>query len=309
MRLVFMGSPEFAVPPLQQLVRSGWEVVAVYTQADKPFGRGQEMTASAVKIEARALDLPVFQPKSLRDGDAQTELAGLEPDVIVVAAYGQILPPSVLSLPRCGCLNIHPSLLPRHRGAAPVAATILNGDTWAGTTIMLMGEGLDTGPVLAQAQVLIRDEDTAGSVSARLSIVSAALLADVLPRWVRGEIVPRTQDDTQATYFKSMCKEAGEIDWHLSAVEIWRRVRAFQPWPGAFTRYQGKLLKILEAKPVVAAPGGVVGQVIGMDKDFGIVTGNGVLEVVRVQMEGKQVITAAEFTRGQRSFTGVVLPS
>jgi methionyl-tRNA formyltransferase len=309
MRLVFMGSPEFAVPPLQQLVRSDWEVVAVYTKADKPCGRGQEMTASAVKKEARALGLPVFQPKSLRAGDVQMELAGLEPDVIVVAAYAQILPLAVLNLPRWGCLNIHPSLLPRHRGAAPVAATILNGDIWSGTTIMLMGEGLDTGPVLAQARVLVRDDDTAGSLAARLSIVSAALVVDGLPRWIRGEIVPRVQDDTQATYFKPMVKEAGEVDWHMPAVEIWRRVRAFQPWPGAFTRYQGRLLKILEAKPVVGAPSGIVGQVVARDKDFGVVTGSGVLEVARVQMEGKQAIAAAEFTRGQRSFIGAVLPS
>jgi methionyl-tRNA formyltransferase len=309
MHLVFMGSPEFAVPPLQHLVRSGWEVVAVYTKADKPSGRGQEMTASAVKKEAQALGLPVYQPKSFRDGDVQTELAGLEPDVIMVAAYAQILLPAVLSLPRFGCLNIHPSLLPRHRGAAPVAATILNGDTWAGTTIMLMDEGLDTGPVLAQARVLVRDDDTTGSLAARLSIVSAALVVDVLPRWIRGAIVPRVQDDTQVTYFKPMVKEAGEIDWHLSAVEIWRRVRAFQPWPGAFTHYQGRLLKILEAKPVVVTPSGVVGQVVAVDKDFGVVTGNGVLEVARVQMEGKQAIAAAEFARGQRSFIGAVLPN
>jgi methionyl-tRNA formyltransferase len=309
MRLVLMGSPEFAVPPLQQLVRSGWEVVGVYTKPDKPSGRGRGMAASAVKKEAQALGLPVFQPKSLRAGDIQAEIASLEPDIIVVAAYAQILPPAVLNLPRWGCLNIHPSLLPRHRGAAPVAATILNGDTWAGTTVMLMDEGLDTGPVLAQARVLVRDDDTVGSLAARLSFVSAALLADVLPRWIRGEIVPRVQDDTQATYFKPMVKEAGEIDWHQPAVEIWRRVRAFQPWPSAFTRYQGRLLKILEAKPVVAAPGGVVGQVVAMDTDFGIVTGNGVLEVARVQMEGKQAIAAAEFARGQRSFIEAVLPS
>jgi methionyl-tRNA formyltransferase len=309
MRLVYMGSPDFSIPPLRQLVSDGYEAAAVYTKPDKASGRGQEMAFSALKKEARALGLPVIQPRSLRSEEARAELAGLQPDVIVVAAYGQILPPAVLELPRYGCINIHPSLLPLHRGAAPVAATILSGDVWAGTTIMLMEEGLDTGPILAQARVLVRDDDTAGTLTVRLSSISAALLSDVLLRWIKGEIKPLMQDNARATYFKPMVKEAGEIDWRLPAVEVWRRVRAFQPWPGALTRFQGKLLKVLEARPECAAISGQTGQVVAIDKEIGVITGGGLLVIDRVQIEGKQAVTAADFNRGQRQFVGAVLPS
>ena len=309
MRVVFMGSPGFAVPALHCLVQEGFEVAAVYTKQDKPSGRGRALGSSPVKREAAALGLTIVQPKSLRSPETQQELAALRPEVIVVCAYGQILPKVVLEMPRYGCLNIHPSLLPRHRGASPVASTILSGDAWGGTSVMQMDEGLDTGPVLTRAPVLVRDDDTAGSLSSRLSIVSAHLLIDVLPRWVKGEIKPRPQDGSQATYFKPVAKEAGEIDWRLGALEIWRRVRALQPWPGAYTRFQGKLLKILEARPLTCEPRGAPGLVIALGKGFGIATGEGALEVLRVQIEGKQAVSGEEFARGQRSFIGTVLPS
>jgi methionyl-tRNA formyltransferase len=309
MRLVFMGSPEFAVMPLSYLHLAGYEVAAVYTKPDKPSGRGLEMNFSAVKRAALLLGLPVIQPKSFKKPEAVEELAQFKPYVIVVAAYGQILPQSVLDLPRYGCLNIHPSLLPRHRGAAPVVSTLLAGDKWGGTTIMLMDEGLDTGPVLARASVLIREEDTAGSLADKLSLVSSHLLLDVLPAWVRGQIKPQPQGNLLATYSKTMGKEAGEIDWALPALEVWRRVRAFQPWPGAFTRYQGRVLKIIEAKPAGYQTGEPAGKVITLDKSFGICTGDGVLEVLRVQIEGKQVMSAADFQRGQRGFLRALLPN
>lgn len=309
MRLVYMGSPDFAVLPLRHLVRNGYEVAGVYTKPDKPSGRGQMLSASPVKTEALALGLPVVQPRNLRSSEAQAELESFKPEAIVVCAYGQILPQAVLALPRWGCLNIHPSLLPRHRGAVPVVSTILAGDEFCGVSIMLMDEGLDTGPVLTRAQVLVREEDTTGSLSNRLSLISAHLIQDVLSGWVRGELAPQPQDSSQATYFKSITKEAGEINWRLPALNIWRRVRAYQPWPGAYTRYQGRVLKIIEARAQVCQPPGVAGKVVAMDSGFSVATTDGVLEVLRVQLEGKQAMTAQEFLRGQRQFVGTVLPS
>lgn len=308
MRLVFMGTPHFAVAPLNNLVLNNYEVAAVYTKKDKPTGRGQELSFSPVKQAALSLGLKVLQPGSLRKPEARNELAALAPDVIVVAAFGQILPPEVLNIPRYGCINIHPSLLPRHRGAAPVVSTILAGDRWGGVSVMRMDEGLDTGPVIAQAQVLLRDEDQTGSLSDKLSLISAQMLCDILPCWVKGEIAPRPQDDALATYFKPIEKEAGEVDWNLPAEDIWRQVRAYQPWPGSFTRFGAKSFKILEASPVACiAPGGV-GTVVSINRGCGVVTGCGILELLRIQIEGKQAMSAADFIRGQRNFIGSVLP-
>ena len=308
MRLVFMGTPRFAVAPLRNLVLNNYEVAAVYTKKDKLAGRGQELSFSAVKEEALALGLRVMQPGSLRKPEALDDLAACAPDVIVVAAFGHILPPEVLRLPRFGCINIHPSLLPRHRGAAPVVSTLLAGDTWGGVSIMQMDEGLDTGPVIAQAQVLVRDEDTAETLAEKLSLISASMLTDILPRWMRGEIRPLPQDNTLATYFKPIAKEAGEIDWKLPAADIWRQVRAYQPWPGSFTRFNTRVLKILEAGPIECSSPHAVGTVVELGKGCGVVTGIGILELRRLQIEGKQAMSAADFLRGQRGFIGSVLP-
>jgi len=308
MRLVFMGTPEFAVAPLRNLVLNSYEVAAVYTKKDKLAGRGQEISFSAVKREALALGLTVVQPGSLRFPEAASELAFFAPDVIVVAAFGQILPPEILNLPRFGCINIHPSLLPRHRGAAPVVSTILAGDAWGGVSIMHMDEGLDTGPVLTRAQALVRDDDTTASLSERLSLMSAHMLADILPGWTRGEIKPQPQDNSLATYFKPIAKEAGEIDWQLPAVELWRQVRAYQPWPGSFTRYNGRVLKILQAWPIECESPNDVGTMVVLGKGCGVVTGSGILELHRLQIESKQAMSAADFIRGQRGFIGSVLP-
>jgi len=309
MRLVFMGTPEFAVVLLRSLALNNYQVAAVYTKRDKLAGRGHELSFSPVKQAAISLDLPVVQPGSLRKPEAQAEFASFAPDVIVVAAFGQILPAEVLALPRFGCINIHPSLLPRHRGAAPVVSTILAGDAWGGVSIMRMDEGLDTGPVLTRAQVLVRDDDTTATLSERLSLMSAHMLADILPGWTRGEIKPQPQDDTLATYFKPIAKEAGQIDWYLPAVELWRQVRAYQPWPGSFTRYNGRVLKILEAWPMECDAQNAVGTVLVLGKGCGVVTGKGILELRCIQIEGKQAMSAANFIRGQRSFIGTILPS
>ena len=308
-RVLFMGTPEFAILPLEHLVLNDYQVVAVYTQPDRLAGRGRRPVSPPVKKVAAAFNLPVVQPVSLKKSEAVAELAGFQPDVIVVAAFGQILPQPVLELPKYGCINIHPSLLPRHRGASPVAAAILAGDGFTGVSIMLMGKGLDTGPVLARAQIPISDRDNTGSLTSKLSLIAAHLLLDVLPAWTRGELTPQSQDEDGATYSGTIAKEAGEIDWRLPAVDIWRRVRAFYPWPGCYTRWRGKMLKIIEAVPLPGAEAVPAGQVVAMPRaGFGVKTGDGVLGVLMVQMEGKRAMSAAEFLRGQREFIGAVLP-
>jgi len=310
-----MGTPEFAVPSLEQLILSEYQVVAVYTQPDKAAGRGRSPGSSPVKRTAISWNLPVVQPVSFKEAEVVAQLASFQPDVIVVAAFGQILPKSVLDIPAYGCINIHPSLLPEFRGASPVAAAILAGREFTGVSIMVMDKGLDTGPILARAQISISAGDTAGSLTAKLSLLAARLLLEVLPCWLRGELSPRPQDEAEATYSRILSKQEGEIDWQLSAVDIWRRVRAFHPWPGCYTRWQGKKLEIIEA---VALPGPShsgrieVGQVVALNKEgavLGVNTGHGILGILRIQLEGKRAMSAAEFLRGQRQFIGAILPS
>ena len=311
-----MGTPEFAVPCLEHLVLNRYQVIAVYTQPDKPAGRGRSAVPSPVKRAAVILNLPVVQPVSLKEADVVAQLAGFHPDVIVVAAFGQILPQSVLDIARYGCINIHPSLLPRFRGASPVAAAILAGDEFTGVSIMLMDKGMDTGPVLAKAPIPISAHDTTGTLTFKLSRVAAWLLLEVLVRWTRGEITPQPQEVAKATYSSSISKEEGEIDWHLPALDIWRQARAFYPWPGCYTKWQGRQLRIIEALPMSAT--GVLegGRVIaltpaagGAKAAFGVHTGDGMLGVVKVQLEGKRAMPADEFLRGQRQFIGTILPS
>ena len=311
MRIVFMGTPDFAVPALEQLVLNGYEVV-VYTQPDRVAGRGQALTASPVKIAALEKGLPVVQPESLKLPEAVKQLADFRPDVIVVSAYGQILPESVLAIPPHGVVNIHPSLLPKFRGASPVASAILSGDEFAGVSLMLLDKGMDTGPVLARAPISISPQDTTGSLTDKLAGVGAQLLLEVLPRWMKGEIAPQPQDEAQATLTRRFDKGDGEIDWTLPAVELGRRVRALNPWPGCYTRWQGKQLKIIEAVPLSDEGNVGIGKVMASGKGeaaFGVGTGAGVLGILKVQLEGKRAVTAAEFLRGQKDFAGTVLPS
>jgi methionyl-tRNA formyltransferase len=305
-----MGSPRFAVPSLEYLVSGGYEVAAVYTQPDRTGGRGRSLAASPVKEAALALGLTVVQPESLKAPDAVEQLADFKPEIIVVAAFGQMLPESVLSLPRLGGLNVHASLLPKFRGASPVAAAILAGEGFSGVSIMLIEERMDSGPVLARAQIPIADIDTTDSLGEKLSVVGAGLLGEVLVGWTRGELSPQPQDEAKATYCRPIAKDDGEIDWYLSALEIWRRVRAFYPWPGCFTRWRGKTLKIIEAAPLSPKTSAKAGEVVALDSGgFGIGSGEGTLNVLKVQLEGKQALSAAEFLRGQRDFIGAVLLS
>lgn len=312
MSIVFMGSPEFAVPSLERLVLNGHDVIAVYTQPDRPAGRGRALVSPPVKESAVKMGLAVFQPESFRSAEVVEKLAAFKPDVIVVCAFGQILPQSVLDIPPFQCVNVHFSLLPRHRGASPVAAAILAGDEFTGVSIQLVRRELDTGPVLARAAIPVALQDNAGTLTDKLSLVGAHLLEEALSGWLRNEITPRPQNEDEATYFSQISKEAGEIDWNLPAVEIWRRIRAFYPWPGCYTNWRGKQLKILEAVVLPGEPSPGVGRVNalpGHEAGPGIGTGEGVLSVLRVQMEGKRAMSAAEFLRGQRDFIGSVLPS
>ncbi len=312
LRVIFMGTPEFAVPSLERLILNQYQVVAVFTQPDKTAGRGRSLASSPVRGVALNWKLPVVQPVSFKGTEEVAQLAGFKPDVIVVAAFGQILPQSVLDIPAYGCINIHPSLLPKFRGASPVAAAILAGSEFTGVSIMLMDRGLDTGPVLARAQIPISAPDTTGSLTAKLSLIAAQLLLEVLSGWFRGELAPRPQDDAEATYSGEFSKKDGEIDWSLPVADIWRRVRAFNPWPGCYTRWQGRQLKIIEAVPLPGEGSFEVGQVVALNTElpaFGVNTGDGVLGILKVQLEGKRAMSAAEFRRGQRQFIGAVLPS
>jgi methionyl-tRNA formyltransferase len=309
LRVVFMGTPDFAVSVLEYLVTGDYQIVGVYTGQDKAAGRGQLLAVSPVKKAAAEFNLPVIQPRTLKSPEAVAELAALHPDLIAVAAFGQILSRQVLDMPRFGCLNIHPSLLPRYRGVSPIPAAIMAGDEFTGVSIMLLDAGTDTGPVLSQAQVPVLPADTTGSLTDKLSLIGAQLLVDAIPRWTSGRLRPRPQDNARATYCRKLTKEEGLIDWHLPAAVLERRIRALSPWPGAFTTWQGKQLKILSAKPAVADEAGETGAVVALkNKEVGVVTGDGVLVINSLQSEGKKAMTAAEFVRGQRGLIGAVLP-
>ncbi|MGC8837080.1 MAG: methionyl-tRNA formyltransferase [Anaerolineae bacterium] len=306
-RVVFMGTPEFAVPILQGLLAEH-EVLAVVTQPDRPAGRGRALRPPPVKELALAHGLAVFQPTSLRGNQPLLErLRDLAPQVVVVAAFGMLLPPEFLALPPKGCLNVHASLLPRHRGAAPIPAAILAGDRETGVTIMLMDEGLDTGPVLSQASCPVGDEDTAGTLSERLAQLGRDLLLETLPRWVAGEIVPRPQDAEGVTYAPPLRTADAEILWTKPAERLAREVRAFNPWPGSYTFWRGQRLKVLRARPAEGDVEGMPGQVVLVGGRPGVVTGRGVLVLEEVQPAGKQPMAAEAFLRGQRDLVGSFL--
>lgn len=302
--LIFMGSPQFAVPTLEALARDH-NVLAVFTQPDKPAGRGKQLTAVPVKVWADSHHIPVYQPASLRkDAAAVQTLRDLKPDVIIVAAYGLILPQSVLDIPRFGCLNVHASVLPRHRGAAPITSAILAGDPETGITIMQMDVGLDTGPMLAMAREPIRSDDTTQTLSDRLSIVGAQLMSDTLDRYVRGEIDRQPQPIEGVTYSPKIKKEDALIDWSKSAIEIERMVRAYSPWPGTYTFWNGSLLKVLKAAASDQRPAASEknGQVIRLsDGRIGVTTGDGVIVLTELQLAGKKALKAQDFVRGQSS--------
>ena len=308
-RTVFMGTPQFAATILEALLHSSCQVLAVYTQPDKPAGRGRPVVIPPVKKLALERQIPVFQPETLKSSNVVDKLVSFQPELIVVAAYGAMLPTEVLFLPKFACLNVHPSLLPRHRGPSPVAYTILCGDELAGVTIMLMDAGMDTGPILAQEKAGISFMDTTGSLSAKLADAGGRLLLETLPKWLNRELKPQVQDEAQATYSKLINSEDAEIDWHLSADELWRRIRAYNPWPISYTWYNGKRLRIHRSIPFANAAEGEIGEVIALQESpgVGVVTGEGILGLCQVQLEGKREMPIEDFMRGQRDFVGCVL--
>ena len=318
MRIVFFGSPEFALPTLEALLASRHEVTAVVTQPDRPAGRRHTLTPPPVKVMALERGIPVLQPEKVSDEASVDVLRGLGADVFVVAAYGQILRQRVLDLPKRGCLNVHASLLPRHRGASPVAAAILAGDDVTGVTIMEMVRALDAGPMVSSVREPILPSDTTGSLEARLAVAGAEHLVEVLDDWASGVIVAAPQNESMATYAPQLRRSDALIDWSRPAVEIWRAVRAYSPWPVAHTTFGGQELRILEAWPVgeqtdqapgtVLAPGRLpVEAGLGSVDAVAVQSGEGSLAVLRLQKPGGKPMSGVEFLRGQRDFVGARL--
>jgi methionyl-tRNA formyltransferase len=316
-----MGTPAFVVPLLAALVEMpGITLAGVVTRRDQAAGRGRGIEAPPVKVAALARDLPVLQPGSLRKPEAQAALAALEPEIIIVAAFGQILPQTVLDLPPYGCLNVHFSLLPTYRGASPISAAILAGDTETGTTIMRMDAGLDTGDIIAQATLPIAPDDTTQTLTAKLATLSADLLRRVVPEWLAGALTPVPQDPARASTTTLIRKEDGLIEWGMPAATIARRVRAFTPWPGTWSLWRGQPMKILAAHeavpedgapdPAEHAPGTVLAWGRGAGMRLGVVCGARTLLVPdMLQLPGKRAATAPDVARGQPALIGATLPS
>jgi methionyl-tRNA formyltransferase len=307
-QIVFMGTPEFAVPVLDALA-ARYEIRAVYTRPDQPAGRGQKLAEAPVKILARERQLTIEQPRTLRAEEPLARLRGFAPDLIVVAAYGLILPQAVLDLPRLGALNVHASLLPRHRGAAPIPAAILAGDAETGITLMKMDAGQDTGPIIVQRVLPIASDDTTGTLTTKLARLGADLLVETLPDYVAGKIALTLQDDAQATLTRRIKKEAGLIDWHAPAEQIARQVRAYNPKPSAHTFWNGAQLKIWRAESAPIAPEVEPGQVVKTREGLAVACGAGALILREVQLAGKRTMSIEEFARGQRGFLGAILGS
>ena len=298
LRTVFMGTPDFALQTLQGLIDAGCDLVGVYTQPDRPKGRGKQMAAPPVKELARQHGIPVYQPQKLRQPEVVAELEALAPDLIVVVAYGQILPQSVLDIPTHGCINVHASLLPSYRGAAPINKAIIDGATETGITTMYMDVGLDTGDMLVKKTLAIGAEETAGELHDRLAILGREAMEETLRQLCAGTLQREIQDDAQSSYAPMMKKEDGRIDWSRSAQEVHNQVRGLDPWPGAYTSLDGELLKLARTTPQDngdAPPG----TVIAADRDgVRIACGNGSLLVRELQLAGRKRLAAADFLRG-----------
>jgi methionyl-tRNA formyltransferase len=303
-RVLFFGTPDFAVPSLEALVRRGEDIAAVVCQPDKPAGRGQKLLAPPVKVAAEAHRLAVLQPPKLRAPEVMAQLRELAPDLAVVAAYGKILAADLLRLPRHGCINVHASLLPKYRGAAPIQWAILRGESRTGITIMQMDEGMDTGPMLLQRETEIRPGETYGELQDRLAALGAEALSEALDAMQRGELAPRAQDDAGAVAAPKIEKEAGRIDWSRRAVDIEHQVRAFNPWPSAYTEAAGQVLKIHRAAVVPPSQPGGPGTVLADRQRLIVACGEGALALDEVQPAGRQRMEGAAFARGARLSAG-----
>lgn len=307
-RIVFMGTPEFAVPSLAALARAGHDIPAVVTREDHRAGRGQRTEQSPVKQFALSQGIPVLQPRSLRTAEYHAAIVDLSADLIVVAAFGLILPGQLLALPPHGCLNVHGSMLPRHRGAAPITAAILAGDQEAGISIMLMDEWVDTGPVLRAASLPVQPDDTTGTLSARLAELGAELLTATIPDWIAGALIPTPQPSEGATFAPRIDKRDGLIDWREPVLLLERKVRAYLPWPTAFTTWNGQSLKLLRTHIEEISAKGEPGHVVDDGRrKAGVIGGGGVLWLDDVQLAGKRPLPIEAFLRGTSGFVGSTL--
>lgn len=310
MRVVFMGTPDFAVGTLNAIADAGYEIAGVVTQTDKPVGRKQELKPTAVKAAALKRGLAVFQPRKLRNNPEFLEtLRELAPDVIVVAAYGKIIPKEILELPKYGCLNVHASLLPKYRGAAPIQWAVIDGEEKSGVTIMQMNEGLDTGDMLASVEVAISKEETGGSLFDKLAKAGAELLVETLPKVEKGELHPVKQPaESPTAYARMISKADGRIDWSLPARKLECFIRGMNPWPAAYTSLQGKGLKIWKSQVETGESGEKPGTVLAADESGLLVqTGENALRITELQLEGKKRMKASDFLRGHSVKTGTVL--
>ena len=309
MKIIYMGTPDFSVAPLEAIIRAGHEVTAVVTQPDKQKGRGKEVQMTPVKECALSHGIPVLQPVKIKEPEAVAELKKYPADIFVVAAFGQLLTEEILNMPKFGCINIHASLLPAYRGAAPIQRVIINGEEKTGVTIQQMAKGLDTGDMLLKKEISIDPKETGGSLHDKLSAAGAELIVEALSKIEKGEVVPEKQDDALSCYAKKLDKAMGLIDFDQNAVSIERLIRGLNPWPSAYTHLAGKTLKIWKAavrpsREQKKEPGSVI---LEDKKHFGIQTGDGVLEILELQLEGKKRMTADAFLRGYQLENGTKL--
>lgn len=309
MRVVFMGTPDFSVGTLEAIVRAGHEVAGVFTQPDKPKGRGKAMQATPVKEAAEKYGLTVYQPRRIREPEAVEKMRALSPEVIVVVAFGQIIPQEILDMPKYGCINVHASLLPKYRGAAPIQWAVLNGEEKSGVTIMRMDAGLDTGDMLAKAEVVLDREETAGSLFDKLSSCGASLLAETLPTLENQTAVYEKQPEESPTdYARMITKQDGRINWCSSAVKLERLVRGMSPWPSAYTSLNGKTLKVWKASVSELSGKGVPGEILAADASgIHVQTQEGILCIMELQLEGKKRMEADVFLRGNPLKAGIKL--
>ena len=308
MKIIFMGTPDFSVGTLEALVEAGHEVVLAVTQPDKPKGRGKEMQFTPVKECAMKYNIPVFQPRKVREPECIEELRKYNADIMVVVAFGQLLPKEILEMTPYGCVNVHASLLPKYRGAAPIQWAIIDGEEVTGVTTMQMNEGLDTGDMLLKVEIPIEAKETGGSLFDKLSDAGAKLCVETLDKLEKKEITPIPQGETTTAYAKMLDKQVGNIDWTKSAVEIERLIRGLTPWPSAYTNWNGKVMKIWDAQALDGASDVLPGTIAQVDKEaFYVQTGNGFLKVCELQIPGKKRMDAAAFMRGYQVKAGEVL--
>lgn len=304
MRVVYMGTPDFAVAALESIIRSGHEVTACFTQPDKPKGRGKTMQKTPVKMKAEEYQIPVYQPVKIRSEENVTLLKELDPDIIVVAAFGQILPEEILNIPKYGCINIHASLLPKYRGAAPIEWSIINGEKEAGVTTMYMEKGLDTGDMLDVAKVEIAPDETGGSLRNKLAELGAKLILTTMEKLEKGTAVRTKQKDEESSYASMLTKEMGSMDFTRPAAELERLIRGLIPWPCAYTKIDGKNVKIYSA--AVTPDSGAPGEIIEVTKkSFKIACGEGALRITSLQPEGKKRMDTAAYLNGNKLIAGM----